>query len=145
MSAQHTVWAQILHWNGATWTRQYLSPGPVLSGVAAVSARDAWTVGRAWKLVSSPNPPVQLNALLGANAVACRDAWAVGSINWESALILHWNGKARKIWKIASTTKPARTGPTGPRNRCPRLLAGQWSGAGSNRRPSAFQADARTN
>jgi hypothetical protein len=82
-----------------------------LSGVAAVSARDAWAVGstgagtlivhwngRAWKRVRSPSP-ARTSSLSGVAAVSARDAWAVGSTGRPTSpktLILHWDGRA---WK----------------------------------------------
>jgi hypothetical protein len=96
----------IEQWNGTVWARvPSANPKPgggILSGVAAVSASDAWAVGfdedfafgfegviehwngTAWKLVDSP---VADGALYGVTALSARDAWAVGG-----SLIEHWNG-----------------------------------------------------
>ena len=85
-----------------------------LSGVAAVSAGNAWAVGyagsesarkvllvhwngRSWTRVTSPKI---LNGTAGAlsavTVVSAHDAWAVGTVGGGlgHALILHWNGKA---------------------------------------------------
>jgi hypothetical protein len=85
-----------------------------LSGLAAVSAGNAWAVGyagsesarkvlllhwngRSWTRVTSPKI---LNGTAGAlsavTVVSANDAWAVGTIGGGlgRALILHWNGKA---------------------------------------------------
>jgi len=82
-----------------------------LSGVAAVSGRDAWAVGstgagtlivhwngRAWKRALSPSP-ARTSRLSGVAAVSAKDAWAVGStgsLTSPKTLVLHWNGRA---WK----------------------------------------------
>ena len=85
-----------------------------LSGLAAVSAGNAWAVGyagsesarkvllvhwngRSWTRVTSPKI---LNGTVGAlsavTVVSADDAWAVGTVGGGlgHALILHWNGKA---------------------------------------------------
>ena len=99
----------IEQWNGTAWARvPSANPKPgggILSGVAAVSASDAWAVGfdedfafgfegviehwngTSWTLVDSPLPA---GALFGVTALSARDAWAVGS--GSGALIEHWNG-----------------------------------------------------
>ena len=96
----------IEHWNGTAWARvPSANPKPgggILSGVAAVSASNAWAVGfdedfafgfegviehwngTSWTLVDSPLPD---GALYAVTAQSARDAWAVGG-----ALIEHWNG-----------------------------------------------------
>jgi hypothetical protein len=96
----------IEQWNGTAWARvPSANPKPgggILSGVAAVSASNAWAVGfdedfvgtfgvviehwngTTWKLVDSP---VADGALYGVTALSARDAWAVGG-----SLIEHWNG-----------------------------------------------------
>jgi hypothetical protein len=87
-------------WNGKAWKVQR-SPGPggsgnfaVLSGVAATSATNAWTVGqtyngsvhqtvvehwngKAWKVQRSPNPSTTVNILNGVAATST-NGWAVG-------------------------------------------------------------------
>ncbi len=120
--------ALIERWNGKVWKRRR-SPQPgyesELSGVAALSARDAWTVGssnygrtliehwngRAWKVQRSPNPggSGREDGFLGVAAVSPRDAWAVGEYNslkviFSRTLIAHWNGKA---WKVQRSPNPA--------------------------------------
>jgi hypothetical protein len=81
-----------------------------LSGVAAVSARDAWAVGdtgnyphyrtlivrwdgRAWKRVPSPSRG-SASGLAGVAATSARSAWAVGYTDTSAGsmtLIEHWN------------------------------------------------------
>jgi hypothetical protein len=108
----------IEHWNGTAWT-QMPSPNPArsaeLSGVAAVSATDAWAVGSyssagisaqrtfiehwdgtAWSQV--PSPRSGGHYLYAVAAISPTDAWAVGS------LIEHWNGTA---WKQVPLQYPA--------------------------------------
>ena len=113
----------ILHWNGRRWST-IASPAPsashsILSGVAAVSARNAWAAGTyttragnidtlilhwngvTWSRVASPDPHPGDNQLLGVTAVSARNAWAAGSFcvrrcqqsgEVDHTLILHWNG-----------------------------------------------------
>jgi hypothetical protein len=52
-----------LHWNGCLWTR-----------------------------VPSPNRSPDLNILWGVAIISRNDVWAVGSTDYETTLILHWNG-----------------------------------------------------
>jgi hypothetical protein len=89
----------ILRWNGTAW-KQVPSPTPAggvqgteLSGVAAVSSRNAWAVGSTvaqapktvilhwngtrWQRVPSPTPAGG-GLLAGVAATSARDAWAVG-------------------------------------------------------------------
>jgi hypothetical protein len=84
-----------------------------LSGVAVVSACNAWAVGTDindgqaqtliehwngafWTVVTSPDPGDEANSLAGVRAVSATNAWAVGrstdSNNGTAPLILHWNG-----------------------------------------------------
>jgi hypothetical protein len=120
-SALHPV-PLIAAWNGRKWRRQN-SPAPngsILSGVAAVSARDAWVVGQTargktlilhwngkkWSRTTSPSPG-RFAGLSGIAAVSARSAWAVGSAESGSrsqTLILRWNGKA---WKRVPSPNPA--------------------------------------
>lgn len=106
-----------LRWNGVRWsvsrTGNPRRGSPVLSDVAATSARYAlavgttsgpgkgqvrtlaeqWT-GSAWSIVPSPTPVG--GARLYAVAARNRDyAWAVGSIGylWNKTLAEHWNGR----------------------------------------------------
>jgi hypothetical protein len=110
----------IEYWNGTSWTRQP-SPTPAgdflgFSGVAAVSASNAWAVGwgystshgtqpliehwdgTSWKLLVIGNPcgkPGVFCDLLGVSAVSASDVWAVGDVGKTGALrtlIEHWNG-----------------------------------------------------
>jgi hypothetical protein len=111
--------AFILHWDGTAWQRVHAPtpiPGVSLLGVAATSPRNAWAVGQtalqgacgptcatviehwdgsAWTLVPTPNPPsVVVNVLLGVAATSPRNAWAVGTTDYQSTLIVRWNGQA---------------------------------------------------
>jgi hypothetical protein len=125
----------IVHWNGTAW-RQVPSPNPsadinVLSGVAAMSARDAWAVGwiansqaryqtltvhwngTAWKRAPSPNPAGSANDnnLFAVAAVSASDAWAVGDAMTsgdDQPLIEHWDGRA---WKTVRAPSPSLTSP----------------------------------
>ncbi|TMM20942.1 MAG: hypothetical protein E6F95_12790 [Actinobacteria bacterium] len=114
----------ISRWNGATWTvAPVADPGPgldALSGVAALTPRLAWAVGRhevgdayrtlierwdgsTWERVGSPNVGTGPNALKDVAVTAPDDAWAVG---WHVAgrsyrpLVEHWNGTR---WSVVPT------------------------------------------
>jgi hypothetical protein len=127
----------VLHWvqsrrasaaaaRAAGWTVvQSPSPGShsnVLSGVAVVSATNAWAVGTncggcsggqtpgaltvhwngtAWKQQSSPSPGGSSDQLEGVAATSAANAWAVGFSS--AALIVHWDGAA---WKQQSSPNP---------------------------------------
>jgi hypothetical protein len=126
----------IEHWNGTTWT-QAPSPSPggtrgsVLTGVAAVSATDAWAVGQyfnrtmfqyqtlvehwngtAWAQVPSPNPaPARFaNRLSSVAATSASNVWAVGDYISNSpgdpdlTLVEHWNGTA---WTQVPSPNPS--------------------------------------
>jgi hypothetical protein len=95
------------------------SGGNFLSGVAAVSANNAWAVGysfnsggipqtliehwngTSWKVIPSPNVDSFSNFLSGVGAVSAHDVWAVGyylnSIGTDITLIEHWDGTS---WKV---------------------------------------------
>ncbi|MFL5797106.1 MAG: hypothetical protein ACJ77A_04125 [Actinomycetota bacterium] len=108
------------HWTGSSWITQ-ASPNPggssldsILTGVAAISASNAWAVGyysngtadqtlvehwngTSWKVVPSPNPggSSRNDFLYGVAAVSATNVWAVGRFDNGSAnrtLIEHWNG-----------------------------------------------------
>ena len=110
------------HWNGKAWTVQP-SPDPGgstqsngLSGVAAMSASDAWAVGnynkgtvrkmlvehwngKTWKVQPSPSPSGSgtYPSLSGVAVVSASDVWAVGSYSKgsnEKTWVERWNGKA---------------------------------------------------
>jgi len=84
-----------------------------LNAVSAVSATDAWAVGRYvtatgvgkilvlhWngkRWTRSPSPGIPDADLFGVSAVSASNVWAVGSsfnssINADLTLVLHWNG-----------------------------------------------------
>ena len=93
-----------------------------LQSVAAVSARDAWAVGRAgaegcgcakplivhwdgaaWSRVPSPTPAGGVGTLSAVAFTAARDGWAVGTAG-DRPLILRWDGAQ---WhRVASPTPP---------------------------------------
>ncbi len=102
--------------------------GKNFSGVATISANDAWAVGSylnqtpigfldqtliehwngtQWSVVTSPNPGSTSNALGGIGAASADDIWAVGtsSNNSTSAqtLIEHWNGTQ---WSVVTSLNP---------------------------------------
>jgi hypothetical protein len=90
-------------------TTSYSLVNATLSGVAAITVRDAWAVGASsatgaartlilhwngvqWSPVTTPKPIP--GALEAVTAVSASDVWAVGSTAADTLLILHWNGKA---------------------------------------------------
>jgi hypothetical protein len=115
----------IEHWNGATWT-QVPSPSPAgpdrnsqLTGVAAVSATEAWAVGyyragkagertlilhwtgKKWQQAPSPSPSPQ-TVLTSVAATSADHAWAVGyaitgtgveDVPITETVFLQWNGR----------------------------------------------------
>jgi hypothetical protein len=117
-SAFHTL---IEHWNGSAWSviksRNRRGTGNELSGVAAVSASDAWAVGRTnemralvehwdgarWDIVKNPNSlGTDLDAV---SAVSSTNVWAVGA--GEGTLVEHWNGTK---WSRVASPTPGVTG-----------------------------------
>jgi erythromycin esterase-like protein len=115
------------HWNGEAWkVQQSAEPSKgetILSGVAAVSASDAWAVGsvphpqgvmvehwngKAWTVQQSP--PLD-GELFGVGAVSASDAWMVGEDyngNNVQTLVEHWNGKA---WEMQPSPSPSGSNP----------------------------------
>jgi hypothetical protein len=111
----------IEHFDGTSWSivpssnppNDYLSE---LHSVSGASANDVWAVGfthdgtfptrtliqhwdgTEWRIVPSPSPEDQLNALYGVAALSANDAWAVGYRSGSrtegpiDTLILHWDG-----------------------------------------------------
>jgi hypothetical protein len=105
-----------------------------LLGVAAVSARNAWSVGyyqsatcvcsqrtlserwngTRWKVVSTPNPATDsgdYDVLRGTAAVSASDVWAAGytgnaSYGQDKSLIEHWSGSA---WSVVPSPSPNYT------------------------------------
>jgi hypothetical protein len=116
-----------VHWNGSAWT---IVPTPTLSGgakstlngVVALSASNAWAVGRgrngaalaehwngsAWSVVPVPIPAGAASSQLsGISARSASDIWAVGSVATvvgttvqTRTLVEHWNGAA---WSIITS------------------------------------------
>jgi hypothetical protein len=110
-----------MHWNGSHWTAvPSETPGgdDAFTSVTASWTNNIWAVGirnpsrcsnggpqcksliehwdgTRWTLLASPNPAsFYLNTLLGIRAASRTDIYAVGSTDFDSTLILHWNGKA---------------------------------------------------
>ena len=117
----------IERWNGRSWA-QVPSPNPggsyphtALNGVAAAGNSTAWAVGyyfapslrplierwngRAWQVVTSPNPGGCCNTLNAVTTVGKSAAWAVGTTGkkGEEALIERWNGRA---WAQVASPSP---------------------------------------
>ena len=116
----------IEHWNGSGWRISAIpsvgsSVNAYLQGVAALSAKNAWAVGRRagkaliehwngskWQPVPGAavrprNATVQLS---GVAAISAKSVWAVGSVYQAShviPLIEHWNG-AR--WSVVPAPDP---------------------------------------
>jgi len=113
----------ILHFDGTAWT---VLPSPnlgtvynYLTGVAAISTKDAWAVGwyqsvgtdpiplilhwdgTSWTTVPAPELSGNGSPLWGVTAISSDDVWAVGAENGGSdTLALHWDGVA---WKLVTT------------------------------------------
>jgi hypothetical protein len=115
------------HWDGGSWT---IEPTPALTGgskstlngVAALSATNAWAVGkgrngaalaehwngRAWVVVPVPTPAGAASSQLsGISALSASDIWAVGSFATVvgttvqgRTLVEHWNGST---WRIVTS------------------------------------------
>jgi hypothetical protein len=128
----------ILHWNGRSWT-QAASPDSrvhgVLTGVAAVSARDIWAVGEteaddqplifhwngiSWRRVRAPGS----GGLFTVAATRGGSAFAVGASRGGKYLAVRWTGTA---WQ---------TVPTSP-------VAGQLSGVAFASASSAWVVGAK--
>src|SRR5260221_9652571 len=99
------------HWGGVP------APGRVLTGVAVVSACDAWAVGNsgiehwngsAWTVVASPDPGTA--SILDAVQAASRtDIWAVGSYTDSGGA-----GKTPLPHRDRNRLKKIATPPPGP-------------------------------
>lgn len=109
------------HWDGHVWSIVAVPqlPGSLqtfLTGVATVSADDAWVVGQVidssgtpvtlaehwngtkWEVVSTPNPAqAQASGFSAVDATSGGNVWAVGnattSAGTDLTLVEHWNGK----------------------------------------------------
>lgn len=126
-SSNHTL---IEHWNGKAWSTQS-SPDPAgndwLEGVSALSPTDAWAVGyqlstttskdstlvlhwdgKKWSSSAAPAVASFGTELSSVTATSATDAWAVGwatnSNDFETPLVLHWNGS---VWSQQSTPTDA--------------------------------------
>jgi hypothetical protein len=126
-TAEHTL---VLHWNGNVWSMvpsPNLGIGSYLYGVAAISASDAWAVGRydnggiyhslilhwngnAWSMVPSPDLGTSSNYLNAVAAVSPEHVWAVGSYrnnNVNQTLTEQWDGS---VWAVVSSPNLATGG-----------------------------------
>jgi hypothetical protein len=94
--------------------------GSALTGVAAVSQGDAWTVGSSsdgsvyhtlaehwngsgWSVASTPNMGTRTNSLSAVAAASKNDVWAVGFYDDGTTfrtLAEHWNGSS---WSVVTT------------------------------------------
>ncbi len=113
----------IEHWDGGKWSivssPNIGSDSNYLTGVAAVSTSNVWTVGtymgskktliehwngQSWSIVSSPNIGSDVNYLAGIAAVSANNIWAVGLHenidDSDQTLIEHWDGSK---WSIISS------------------------------------------
>jgi uncharacterized membrane protein len=122
----------IEHWNGTSWS---VVPSPdastgtydnQLKAVTAVSATDAWAVGKSadtgsstpktliehwngtnWSVVPSPDASTGFNVLTATAAVSASDEWAVGEFasgTTRQALIEHWDGTS---WSVVPSANPS--------------------------------------
>ena len=127
----------IVHWDGKAW-REVPNPNPgsgsnFLTGLAAVSTNDIWTVGAfvngnngiemgeeliehwngtSWTVVQNPNAGVQGTVLSTIAAISTNDVWAVGSSSSSSptnTLIEHWNGTS---WSTVEGQNPGKASNT---------------------------------
>lgn len=123
--------ANVLHWNGTSWAKQYSIGGATLFDIAAPSSTYGWAVGElplqggktqtlivrwnghSWTRIPSPNVNVNYNTLFGVSATSATNAWAVGcygngsSCAANNTLVLHWNGST---WTRVATPHPGATG-----------------------------------
>lgn len=122
-----TLWAvgqyTTCFFNGKRWLPAQPASAPILEDVSAVSATEAWAVGRVitcfpkfcqsastiqrwdgsrWTEVSHPIA----GDLLGVQVVAANDVWAIGNENPGTA-IRHWDGTA---WSDVPSPNPGRGG-----------------------------------
>jgi hypothetical protein len=115
------------HWDGIAWTQQATPNGEDLFGVAALSPKNVWAVGRSlvsrnlalavhwdgssWQPVPVPKPKKSASILLSVAARSGDDVWAVGysqknGVGPERPLIERWNGSA---WRIVASPHPRAT------------------------------------
>lgn len=74
--------------------RLYAVSTPDSHNVFAAGLVEYWN-GSRLTLPASPNPPSgYLNVLWGVRAVSRTSVWAVGTTDYESTLIMQWNGTA---------------------------------------------------
>jgi hypothetical protein len=111
----------IEHWDGTNWSIVACpNPGGAsLTSVIALTASDAWAVGRyvtasntaaslilkwdgvTWMRVQTPNPSngAALYTLNDVAATSNNNAWAVGT-DTQGSLALHWNGRSWQTAKV---------------------------------------------
>lgn len=108
--------AQMLHFDGTTWSKQAL-PGPggpnVLISVLAFSPTDVWAAGyfrtggdskpyvvhydgASWSIVTTPAPGVGLggSVIWAIDGTSSEDLWGVGFQSTGLPLVLHYDGDA---------------------------------------------------
>ena len=127
--SSYTDSSLIEHWDGTGWTALDVAARPrltsdsaVLNGVAAISGKDAWAVGRVahtaliehwdgarWSVSPSPDLHSDSNGglLFGVAAVSASDVWAVGensAASQDACLIEHFDGAA---WSVATCPAPS--------------------------------------
>jgi hypothetical protein len=110
--------AEILHYDGTTWTNYpvpFIPGGSYLYGITAISATDIWAGGgrvgsptrpaytmhyngSSWTEVAVPIVGSYRNAFNDIHGIASNDVWAGGHYGNSSgdyrALMMHWNGSA---------------------------------------------------
>jgi hypothetical protein len=128
----------IEHWDGTAWT-QVPSPSPfgaqnILSGIVALSSKNAWAVGTGldsftsgvpevtliehwngsrWTVVPSPSPGATYSLLTGVGRIGTSShLWAVGvydvtPLGPPHPLIEQWNGTT---WQLIAVPRPLRGG-----------------------------------
>ncbi len=108
-----TVW--MFHWDGTSWSQSdFGGPHVQVAAVAAISATDAWALGRlqfggtvfehwdgsAW--TAMPNAGLGNLEFLGASALSSSNVWAlVYDLDTFDTRMLHYDGTA---WTVAATT-----------------------------------------
>lgn len=111
-----TTRAELLHFDGASWTNQplpFITGGSFLNALHAISAVDIWAAGSqagsptrpcyvihyngsSWTEIPVPAVGVYRNRFSDIHGISSNDIWAAG--HWGNsygdfhALIMHWNG-----------------------------------------------------
>jgi hypothetical protein len=101
----------IERWDGTRW-QTVRTVHAALTGVSAVSGRDAWAVGgrsiyhwngAMWQRVPSAIPAG--DGFWSVAATSTRNAWAVGDYSGSRNVIDHWNGTS---WQVAASPQPGQ-------------------------------------